>query len=218
MSQNNPTKQEIRLKELFDKTIELLALYRRHNMPEPFALKGNLGELLVQKELIHRFPKQRIIHVGGSHPGYDLSINDLRIQVKTQIKHPPKKYKSGKLDYESSPTVKKSIIDDKKCEILVLVILYPNRDFSLIDKSNIYIFDKNDFKFFQTNFCWSGRSKGDYTILNILKIEGQLPPKANESVAVYNKPEYKKLFRDSKDNWVKVKRALDFGSPKRAIC
>lgn len=209
LSQNDRKRQVRRIDTLFDKTLELLALYRSLSMPEPFALKGNLGELLVQKELIRQFPKQEIVHVGGSHPGYDLSIGKVRIQVKTQIKLPPKKYKHGKLDFESSPTIRKTIIDDKKCDVLILAILYPNHQFSRIDKANIYVFDKDDFKYFKTNFCWSGKSKGDYTILNVINIEGKLPPKAKEAVTVYDKPEYKKLFRDSKEDWIKIKKAID---------
>jgi hypothetical protein len=57
-----PDKQSelTRIDKLFDKTLELLTLYRSLSMPEPFALKGNLGELLVQRKLIQERVKATI--------------------------------------------------------------------------------------------------------------------------------------------------------------
>ena len=117
-------------------------------------------------------------------------------------------YKKGELDFDRSPAIKKDIIDNKKCEVIILVILYPNFNFSKIEKKNIYIFDQNDFKHFKTNFCWSGNSKGDKTIVNIISIEGELPPKRNKSIEVYTNNVYKELFKTSKGNWKKVESLL----------
>lgn len=196
------------IKEVFDQTLKLISLYNRHNLTIPFALKGNLGEFIVAIELLKRFPNHRIDYRGGAFPGIDVSIDDVRIQVKTQIKHPAKKFRNGEFDFESSPTIKKSTLDKKKCDILVLILLYLNEDYSKIEKRNIYIFDQNDFKYFSTKFCWSGRSKGDYTIVNVLSVNGNPPPKLKEKIDFYNKPEYKKLFQKSKDNWNKIKSLL----------
>jgi len=197
-----------KLREVLNQTLKLISLYKKHDLTIPFALKGNLGEFVVTMNLLERFPKCKVDYRGGAFPGIDVSINNIKIQVKTQIKRPPEKFKNGEWDYESSPTIKKNTLEKKKCGMLVLVILYLNEDFSEIKNSNIYIFNQEDFRYFNTKFCWSGKSKGDYTIVNVLYVKGTAPPKLKEKIEFYNKAEYKKLFQRSKDDWNKIKSLL----------
>lgn len=197
-----------KIKLVFDKTLELISLYKSNNLSIPFGLKGNLGEFIVQTELLKRFPKNKIDYRGGSFPSVDILLDDKKIQVKTQIKHPPKLFRNGFVDFESSPTIKKAILDEKKCDFLILVILYPNEEFTKITKTNIYIFSQVDFSFFDTKFCWSGNSKGDYTIVRILNVEGVPPNLMEEKIAFYNTPIYKDLFESSKENWSKIKNSF----------
>ena len=198
-------KQEIKvLEKLFDKTLKLISLYKKHDLTIPFALKGNLGEFIVTIELLKRFPDRQIDYKGGAFPGIDVSIDDVKMQVKTQFKQKPKKYGWGEFDYESSPTIKKDAIDKKKYDILVLIILYLNNSCSKIEKQNIYIFEGKEFKYFNTKGCWSGNSKGDYTIKNILSVNGKPSGKIKEEIDFYNTPTYKKLFKQSKEAWSKI--------------
>ncbi len=193
---------------IFDKTLELISLYKSNNLTIPFGLKGNLGEFIVQKELLKRFPNRTIDFRGGSFPSIDILLDDKKIQVKTQIKHPPKLFRNGFVDFESSPTIKKAILDEKKCDFLILVILYPNEEFTKITKTHIYIFNQVDFSFFDTKFCWSGNSKGDYTIVKVLNVEGVPPNSLGEKIAFYNTPLYKDLFENSQNNWSKIENLL----------
>lgn len=193
---------------LFQRTLDLIALYKSNGLTLPFGLKGNLGEFIVHKELVQRFPNNDVKFVGGAFPGVDLFLDKIRIQVKTQTKHAPIDFKGGCYDFEGSPTIKRSIIDEKKADFIVLVVLYASPDFSAIETTNIYVFDKSDYRFFSTNFCWSGNSKGDYTIFNILSIIGTPPKKLREKIAHYNTPEYKHLFSQAKDNWAKFESML----------
>lgn len=197
-----------KLQEVFSQTLKLISLYKKSDLTIPFALKGNLGEFIVAMELLKRFHNRKIDYRGGAFPGIDVSIENIKIQVKTQIKRPPEKLKNGEWDYESSPTIKKNTLDKKKCDVLILVILYLNEDFSEIKKSNIYIFNQEDFKYFNTKFCWSGKSKGDYTIVNVLYAKGNAPPKLKEKIDFYNKLEYKELFQRAKGNWNKINSLL----------
>ncbi|MEM5793242.1 MAG: hypothetical protein QXY45_02695 [Candidatus Aenigmatarchaeota archaeon] len=196
------------LQDVLNQTLKLISLYKKSDLTIPFALKGNLGEFIVAIELLKRFPNHKIDYRGGAFPGIDISVENVKIQVKTQIKRPPEKFKNGEWDYESSPTIKKNTLDKKKCDILILVILYLNDDFSKIKKSNIYIFNQDDFRYFNTKFCWSGKSKGDYTIVNVLYVKGNAPPKLKEKIDFYNKPEYKELFNKAKEDWNKIKTLL----------
>jgi hypothetical protein len=189
---------------VFVKTLELISLYKSHHLTVPFGLKGNLGEFIVQLELLKRFPSRTIDFRGGSYPSVDILLDNKKIQVKTQIKHPPQMFRNGFVDFESSPTIKKNILDGRKCDFLILVILYPNEEFATIDKTHVYIFDHADFGFFDTKFCWSGNSKGDYTIVRVLNVEG-IPPKGlGEKIAFYKTPLYEELFKNSQDNWSKI--------------
>jgi len=196
------------IKNIFDRTLKLISLYSVNGFSIPFALKGNLGEFIIQRELINRFPQKNIDYRGGAFPGVDIVLDNVKIQIKTQIKHPPKKFKNGIFDFESSPTIKKSILDDGKSDILILIILYPSENFTKIRKKNIYVFDKHDFKYFNTKFCWSGKSKGDYTIVNVLHVEGTPPKKLKEVIDYYSTPQYKSLFETSRDNWRKIEKLL----------
>ena len=198
-------KQEIKvLEKLFDKTLKLISLYKKHDLTIPFALKGNLGEFIVTIELLKRFPDRQIDYKGGAFPGIDVSIDDVKMQVKTQFKQKPKKYGWGEFDYEGSPTIKKDAIDKKKYDILVLIILYLNNSCSKIEKQNIYIFKGKEFKYFNTIGCWSGNSKGDYTIKNILSVNGEPSGSIKKEIDFYNTPRYKKLFKQSKGAWSKI--------------
>lgn len=197
-------KQIRQLEELLDQTLRLISLYKKRGLTIPFSLKGNLGEFIVARELLKRFGYHNIDYRGGAFPGVDITVDGIRIQVKTQIKHKPGKY----FDFESSPTVKRSTIDDGKVHVIVLVILYPDENFREIAKSHIYIFNQYDFKYFSHKGCWSGRSKGDYTIYNILRVLGSPPPKKKEMIDFYNKRKYKTLFRLSKNNWEKIEKLL----------
>lgn len=198
-----------KLKVLYDRTLNLISLYRKNDFPIPFSLKGNLGEFIVAMELLKRFPQSEINYRGGAFPGIDISVDEVKIQVKTHIKQEPKIYKKngyGSFDFECSPTIKKSSL--KKCDCVVLVILYPHKNFSKIENTKIYIFNRSDFKHFNTKFCWSGKSKGDFTIVHCLRVEGSFPPKAKEIINFYNTPQYKKLFQKSLNNWNKVGNLL----------
>ena len=198
-----------KIKLVFDRTLELISLYKSNDLAIPFGLKGNLGEFIVQMELLKRFPNKSVDFRGGSFPNVDIVLEkNIKIQVKTQIKHSPAKFKGGSYDFEGSPTIKKSILDDKRCDFLILVVLYPNEGFTEIIKENIYIFGQDDFKFFNTIFCWSGKSKGNYTIVRILNVNGKPPTKLGESISHYNNVVYETLFETSKDNWSKIEQKL----------
>jgi len=201
--------QEInKIKEIFDQTLKLISLHKEFGLTIPFSLKGNLGEFIVDMKLLKSFPNSKINYRGGAYPGIDISIDNIKIQVKTQIKRPPEKFRNGEWDYESSPTIKRSVITEKKCDIIILVILYLNPEYNKIEKSNIYVFNQEDFKYFNTKFCWSGKSKGDYTIVNVLYVNGNPPPKLKKEIDFYNKTEYKELFKNSKDKWNKIRFLL----------
>ena len=196
------------IEDVFNQTLNLILLHKKYGLAIPFALKGNLGEFIVAGELLKRFPDHRIDYRGGAYPRIDILIDNVRIQVKTQIKHPLKKFKNGELDFESSPTINRSTIEDKECDIIVLVILYFVKDYSRLQKQNLYIFGQEDFKYFSHKFCWTGKSKGDYTIVNVLSVKGTIPDRMREKIDFYNKIEYKRLFQHSKDNWEKITTLL----------
>ena len=84
-----------KLQEVFDQTLKIMSLYKKSGLTIPFALKGNLGEFIVAMELLKRFPNCKIDYRGGAFPGIDVSIENIRIQIKTQIKRPPEKFKNG---------------------------------------------------------------------------------------------------------------------------
>lgn len=204
----NQNEEIEKIQFVFEKTLELISLYKSNNLTIPFGLKGNLGEFIIQIELLKRFPNSKIDFRGGAFPSVDIVLEDIKIQVKTQIKHQPRPFKNGSLDFESSQTIKKAILDQRKCDILILVILYEDEEFTRILKMNIYIFNQEEFKFFNTRFCFSGNSKGDYTIVNVLNVEGIPPNKLKESIDHYNNLTYKELFKKAKDNWSKIERLL----------
>ena len=196
------------IQNIFNETLNLISLYHENGLTVPFALKGNLGEFIVQMELLNRYPQNNMDFRGGAFPGVDIALDGVKIQVKTQIKHSPKKFKNGIFNFESSPTIKKAILDDKKSDILILIILYPTEDFIGIKKKNIYLFGKSEFKYFNSKFCWSGKSKGDYTIVNVLNVDGTPPPKLKVIIDHYNTQTYRTLFETSKDNWRKIDELL----------
>jgi len=187
------------LEILISQTINTISTYKQIGLTIPFALKGNLGEFLVYKKLLQKFPKEYIEFVGGANPGYDIKLNKTKIQVKTGI---VKRERHGLL--EACPTIKKRIIDEKKCDAIVLLELYPSKNFSKIIKKNTYIFNQKDFKYFSHLACWSGKSSGDYTIQHVLEFNPNGPKKFMKIVKFYNKPKYEKLFKASENNWGKL--------------
>lgn len=192
---------------LFEETRKLIALYESYKRPIPFGLKGNLGEFHVQRKLLEMSPDIKPNLLGGSRPSLDIDWDGVRIQVKTQVKLPRMEFKGGWFDYESSPTVKKAILDDDKVDVLALVILYPTNGFEKIEKIRSYIFDQSEFCHFKTEFCWSGKSKGDKTIVNVLGFEGIPPRKLKETIETYNTLDYRRLFESSLENWQKIQWA-----------
>jgi hypothetical protein len=197
-----------KIENIFVETLKLMSLYKKNNLSIPFTLKGNLGEFLISMELLGRFPDHKIDYRGGAFPRIDVSIDNVKIQVKTQIFPPPRPFKNGEYSFEGCPTIKKITIDKGKCDIIALNILYLDTDYSTVEKRNTYIFDRNDFKYFNPCGCWSGKSKGDYTIYNILNIKGNPPPELKKLIDFYNTPEYKEVFRSAKDNWAKIEALL----------
>ncbi|MDP7657918.1 MAG: hypothetical protein QF812_01760 [Nitrososphaerales archaeon] len=196
------------MQDLVDKTLELLALYAKKDIKLPAALIGNLGKIIIYSELQKRFSNDTLQFKGGTFPGHDIILNKLRIQVKTRVNPAPKKTKNGELTFEDSPTISKSIIKDKKCDIIILIIIYTKEDYSEILDQNIYIFDKKDFRFFSAVNFRSGKSKRDYTIVNILRMTGSLTPRNQVIFDHYSTNEYPALFRNSKDNWEKISYEL----------
>jgi hypothetical protein len=190
-----------KLQTAFNQTLKTISVYRELGFTVPFTLKGNLGEFMVAEELIKRFPQSKIEFIGGAYPGVDIIIDGIKIQVKTQVKKEPHKFRGGEWDNESSPTVKKRIFE--KIDFLILVILYLSEDFTEVINKNFYIFNKDEFKYFNPIFCWSG-NKGDCTIVNVLYVKGEPPEKLREKINFYNTDEYKKLFKQSRDNWNKI--------------
>lgn len=205
-------KSNSEIKRIYRQTLALMSAYRDNELTVPFALKGNLGEFIVWMELNRRYPDHKIDYRGGASPGADIIIDGVRIQVKTRInKREVFKTKSKAerfVDYDSCPTIKKSTIGEKKCDMIVLVCLYMNRTHSKVEKKNIYLFDKSEFRLFNKLGCWSGNSKGDYTIVNVLKVVGTPTLKWKKIIAHYSKPKYRELFKDSMNNWTKLDRHL----------
>jgi hypothetical protein len=84
-----------RLDDIFNRTLELISLYQQFNnkynidgkdkLSIPFALKGNIGELMTMKELRKKFPEHEIDYKGVASRGIDICIdNKVNIEVKTQ--------------------------------------------------------------------------------------------------------------------------------------
>ena len=193
-----------KLETISKKTLKLLNEYHKAGFHIPFGLKGNIGEFSVAIELMKKFPKSKIDFRGGSHPGVDIFIDDIKIQVKTSYGYEIKQ-KNGNVILETCPTIKKDVIEKNRCDFIVLVVMYLADDYSKIKKQNIYVFGKRDFKYFKTILCWSGQSRGDFTIANIIKVNGKLTGKLIKKIKVYDTEKYKKLFEDSRNNWEKLK-------------
>lgn len=191
------------LDKLYSESLKLLALYKKDDLTLPFSVKGNLGEFLFAKACLLKYPNLRIEYIGGAYPNIDIKINEARIQVKTQIKHPLWRFKNGTVDYEACPTIKKSVITDSKCDVIILYILHPNESYSQIKNSYFYSFTKKDFEMFTSHFCISG-NKGDLSIYNILRITGTVPKGKQIGLMHYTSSAYKKLFKSSLNNWEKI--------------
>ncbi len=200
------------IEKIHSQTLSLIATYKEHDLTIPFALKGNLGEFLVWMELNKRFPGHNVEYLGGAAPGADIIIDDVKIQVKTRINRREEFRSKGEaacyIECDSCPTIKKSTIDDKKCDMIMLVCLYMSEDYSKIEKKNIYLFGRTDFRYFNPLGCWSGNSKGDYTIVNVLKVVGSPPARWQKIIKHYGKKKYRELFDDSLNNWSKLSKLL----------
>ncbi len=192
-----------KLEKITKETLDLLSAYKKAGLTLPFGLKGNIGEFLVAVELMKRFPNSKINFKGGANPAVDIFIDGKKIQVKTSFGHEIKR-KTGTVRLEICPTVKRKVFKNKLCDYLILVVISLARDYSSIENMNIYIFDDKDFKYFNPALCWSGKSKGDLTIANIVEINGILSEKLNKEVSVYNTSKYRSLFKAAKDNWGKI--------------
>ncbi len=193
-------------KDNIDATIRLISLYEKSGIQIPQTLKGNVGEFLVTIELLKRFPLQDCNYLGGANPKIDITIGNSKIQVKTcfQPKIWESKRAGGKAIAEACPTIKKSTFDKDTCNIIVFVGVYLDKTLSKIKKTNLYVFNKEDFKYFGTIGCWTGKTRGDRSICNLLSVTGAFSPVFQKFIDHYNTPEYKKLFHVSKDAWGKI--------------
>ena len=196
------------MQDLVDKTLELLALYAKKDIKLPIAIIGNLGKLIIYSELQQRFPNETLKFKDRTIPGHNIILNKLKIHVKTRINPTTKKTKRGELTFEDSPKISKSIIKNEKCDIIILIIIYTKKDFSEIVDQNMYVFDKKDFRFFSDVNFRSGKSRRDFTIVNILHMTGSLTPRNQVIFDHYSANEYPALFRNSKDNWQKISYAI----------
>jgi len=106
---------------------------------------------------------------------------------------------------EGCPTIKREIIQKKKADFIILVVLYLNKELTKIFEKKFYVFGKNDFQYFSTIWCWSGKSKGDYTIINVIDVVGEPPPKKKKDLDFYNTDEYRKVFKEALNGWGKIK-------------
>jgi|TARA_B100000315_G_scaffold83509_1_gene76458 hypothetical protein len=196
------------MQDIVEKTLELMSLYAKKDIKIPESLIGDLGKFIICSELKQRFPQATLHFKGGTYPGHDIVLNKLRIHVKSRVNPAPKKTKRGELRFEDSPKISKSVINDEKYSIIILIVIYTQEDYSKILDQNIYIFDKKDFRFFSTVNFRSGKSKRDFTIINILRMTGSLTPKNQVIFDHYSANEYPALFRNSKDNWQKISYEL----------
>lgn len=192
-----------KLKNINTETLKLISLYKKAGLMLPFGLKGNIGEFYVVTKLMQRFPKSKIDFIGGANPHIDIIIDGKRIQVKTSFGHKIEQ-KRGSVELEICPTVKKRTIESKLCDYIVLIVVTLKDDYSTSINTNAYIFNSDDFRYFNKSLCWSGKSKGDLTIANIINIKGTLSKKLSKDIAVYNTSEYRELFENSSRNWDKI--------------
>ncbi len=203
---------------LIKKTLEFIALYYEHGLQVPDNLIQNIGDFIIAKKLyrrfssphIHRLTNQRhnIFYHGRQKLNLNIEINNLKIKVETQKKLPPEKSSNKPWEYDLeklNPISPTAFVGKDKVDIIIGVILYFNDDHSEIEKEVIYIFNKNDFKYFKNDFC----PIEDYkTIAHILYVKGELPIEKKRKVDFYNKSIYKNLFLKSENNWEKIKSLL----------
>lgn len=188
---------------LLEQTIALIRTYKQNGIKIPGSLKGNLGEFIVSLELIKR--NNKVDFLGGTYPGFDLIANDnIKIQVKTQIRHKPRIYKHGSYEFESSPTINRDTIEGNECDIIALVIINEIDDIPQLENYKSYIFDRSQFKYFSPIGCWSGKSKNDYTIFNIIQSTGKIPNSGKRILDQYDNAGYKDLFKISLNAWYKI--------------
>jgi len=199
---------------LYDETLKLISLYKTNKIKIIPSLKGNLGEFIAMKELIKRFKDSKIEYLGGSKKYYDILINDkIKIQVKTSCLGLINN--NGFFLTEESADFKPDIFE--KIDFIIFLVL----DLEDILKSgkmkymDLYIFNKEDFKNFK-NTGWFGKTQNKIQIANVAKVIKDIPSDTQnkkmkslkEKLKIYDTDEYHRLFRESKDNWDKIKSLL----------
>lgn len=200
--------REIPYMQLIINILELYKNYKNYVISIPNGLKGDVGELLAMDRLKHIFPQKKFILLGGTYPGFDILFESKRIQIKTYFN--TENYEKYGFNVEMCPDVKKNFEQD--CDYVLLVQIYLKEDYTLDnDKTTIYVFNRNDFKYFSKKGCW-GAKRGNKTIWNVttpLSPEQENNLKNNltikkEAILYYNRDEYRKLFKESKENWKKL--------------
>ena len=192
--------------EIINDILDLIKKYKEHLIAVPQGLKGDVGELLVMNKLIQKFPDNTSILLGGTFPSIDVLLENKKIQVKTFLNRDD--YKKHDFNVEYCPTIRKGF--KERCDIVILVELYQTEEYRIdLSKTNYYIFGKSDFKHFNEKGCWSGKSKGDFTIWHVIEplpeetrkkfIENQT--RDNEAILFYDTDEYRSVFKRAKDNW-----------------
>ena len=191
------------LDRVLEETLKLISIYHKSKLPIPKELKGNIGEFLVTKKLLNKFQDAKIEYFGGAHPIFDIEVENIKIQVKTRFNPEYEKTKNSKYLVEGCPTVNRKTIEEKKVDFII--VLYLDTNLTEISQKKFYIFEQSDFQHFSTIFCFSGKSKGDYTIINVIDIVGEPPPKRKEALDFYNTDEYREVFKEALDGWGKIK-------------
>ena len=187
------------INDLIKDTRNLMHKCKRHALTVPSILKGNIGELMTYRELLAVFPNHEIDFKGGTNPGYDILLDNTRIQVKTNHVR-RQKYAL----FEECPTISRKTFDKDKCDAVVLLQLYFDDALTRIKNKKSYIFNKADFGYFSKVGCWSGKSKGDYTIKRLIDFNPNAPKGTIKIVNFYGKPKYERLFKESENNWKKL--------------
>ena len=170
----------------------------------PVILKGIIGELLAIKFLIKYFGEDKIKYYGGRKKGFDIEINNLKIEVKAS--HAVWREKKIKfINFESSPdTLTPKTF--KETDFIIWVIIYLNKKWNRLRKYNIYIFDSKQGRKYFKRTGWYRKRKGKrFQIIRIFKIK-KIPKdfelkkserKELKRILKYNTPQHKKLFLNS---------------------
>jgi len=128
----------------------------------PQGLKGDLGEFYVMKKLVANFPDRNIVFLGGITRDIDILFETKKIQVKTYIN---KNFNIYSFNIDMCPDLKSDF--KETCDYVVLIQVFLTEQNELDDiKTRLYIFDKDDFDFFNTPGCW-GAKHNRVTIWNV---------------------------------------------------